>query len=163
MAAPKGNQFWKERASHGRKGLYATPDDLWEDCVEYFQWTEDNPLYESKAFAFQGVVTQEPVAKMRAMTLAGLYLFLDLCETTWVRYRGKEDFKGVVRKVESVIYQQKFSGAAADLLNPNIIARDLGLTDKQETAHSGHISTDLSDDELDRAIAERKQGLDEQG
>jgi hypothetical protein len=33
-----------------------------------------------------------------------------------------------------VILDQKFTGAAADLLNPNIIARDLGLTDKKEVS-----------------------------
>ena len=31
-----------------------------------------------------------------------------------------------------IIYTQKFEGSAAGLLNPNIIARDLGLNDKQE-------------------------------
>ena len=31
---------------------------------------------------------------------------------------------------------QKFAGAAADLLNANIIARDLGLADKQDLTNS---------------------------
>ena len=31
-----------------------------------------------------------------------------------------------------IIRTQKFAGAAADLLNANIIARDLGLADKNE-------------------------------
>ncbi|EOI7007498.1 terminase small subunit [Salmonella enterica subsp. enterica serovar Kentucky] len=35
-----------------------------------------------------------------------------------------EDFCGVTTRAEQVIYDQKFSGAAADLLNANIIARD---------------------------------------
>jgi hypothetical protein len=34
--------------------------------------------------------------------------------------------------VEEIIRTQKFEGASADLLNPNIIARDLGLADKQD-------------------------------
>lgn len=38
----------------------------------------------------------------------------------------------VITQAEAVIYEQKFTGAAADLLNPNIIARDLGLADKKE-------------------------------
>ena len=61
MAAPKGNQFWKARRSHGPKPKFANPDDLWAACVEYFEWVEDNPLWAAKAFAYQG-----EVAKFRA-------------------------------------------------------------------------------------------------
>ncbi|EMJ7210428.1 DNA-packaging protein [Proteus mirabilis] len=132
MAAPKGNRFWEARSSHGRKPIFESPDDLWNACCEYFEWVEENPLYETKAFAFQGVVTKETLPKMRAMTLSGLCLFLDIHEDTWRLYRAREDFIEVTTRAEKVIYDQKFSGAAADLLNANIIARDLGLKDRQE-------------------------------
>ncbi|EPL1176347.1 DNA-packaging protein [Morganella morganii] len=132
MAAPKGNRFWEARSSHGRSPKFESPDDLWNACCEYFQWVEDNPLWEMKAFSYQGEVTQEPIAKMRAMTLTGLCLFLDIADSTWQLYRAREDFMAVTTRAEKVIYDQKFSGAAADLLNANIIARDLGLKDRQE-------------------------------
>lgn len=74
---------------------------------------------------------------MRAMTLTGLCLFLDITDETWRAFRGREDLSGVVTQAEKVIYAQKFSGAAADLLNANIIARDLGLRDKQEHEVTG--------------------------
>ena len=141
MAAPVGNQFWKARTKHGRDKLFQSSDLLWEACCEYFQWVEDNPLFEMKPFAYQGEVVQEPVAKMRAMTKAGLCLFLGVDQTTWNRWKEGEDkdFCRVTREVEEVIYSQKFAGAAADLLNANIIARDLGLADK-----SDHTSSDGS-------------------
>jgi hypothetical protein len=137
MSAPLGNQFWKARSKHGRERLFASADALWEACCEYFEWVEANPLYEMKAFAYQGVVVQEPVAKMRAMTIGGLCIFLDIDELTWRRWREVEDFCTVVSRAEQIIYQQKFTGAAADLLNPNIIARDLGLADKQDVTTNG--------------------------
>lgn len=137
MAAPLGNKFWKARSKHGRDKLFASADALWEACCEYFEWVEANPLYEMKAFAYQGVVVQEPVAKMRAMTMGGLCIFLDIDETTWRAWRKSEDFSPVVLRVDKVIYEQKFTGAAADLLNPNIIARDLGLADKQDVTTNG--------------------------
>lgn len=137
MAAPLGNQFWKARTKHGRDKLFASADALWEACCEYFQWVEDNPLYEMKPFAYQGVVVQEAVAKMRAMTISGLCVFLDIDELTWRRWREQEDFCTVVTKTEKIIYDQKFSGAAADLLNANIIARDLGLRDNVSQEVSG--------------------------
>lgn len=158
MAAPAGNQFWKARSKHGRDKIFASDTMLWEACCEYFQWVEDNPLWEMKPFAYQGVVVQEPVAKMRAMTIGGLCIFLDIDDTTWRAWRNVNDFSSVVSRAEAIIYQQKFTGAAAELLNSNIIARDLGLSDKKETEHSGTIQfTDMTDDELERRIEALKQ------
>lgn len=153
MSAPLGNKFWKARSKHGRDRLFASADALWEACCEYFEWVEANPLYEMKAFAYQGVVVQEPVAKMRAMTIGGLCIFLDIDEVTWRRWREVEDFCTVVSRAEQIIYQQKFTGAAADLLNPNIIARDLGLADKQEVKQTGQVvvSADMTAQEAARA------------
>jgi len=132
MAAPKGNRFWEVRSSHGRNPIFSSPEQLWDACCEYFHWVEENPLWEVKAFAYQGAVTQESVPKMRAMTISGLCLFLDIDETTWREYKTKEDFSPVTTRAEKTIYNQKFAGASADLLNANIIARDLGLSDKKE-------------------------------
>jgi len=153
MSAPLGNKFWKARSKHGRDRLFESPAALWEACCEYFEWVEANPLYEMKAFAYQGVVVQEPVAKMRAMTIGGLCIFLDIDEVTWRRWREVEDFCTVVSRAEQIIYQQKFTGAAADLLNPNIIARDLGLADKQEVKQTGQVvvSADMTAQEAARA------------
>jgi len=135
MAFQPGNQFWKARSSHGRKPKFDDPTKLWDACCEYFQWVEENPLYESKAFPYKGAVTIEALPKMRAMTLDALCLFLDITFQTWENYKEKEDFFDVTREAEKIIRTQKFTGAAADLLNANIIARDLGLADKQE--HTG--------------------------
>lgn len=160
MAAPKGNRFWEARSSHGRSPTFRSADALWQACVEYFEWVEDNPLWEMKPFAYQGEVVQEPVPKMRAMTQTGLCLFLDISDDTWRNYRANQDFLGVVTRAEKVIYDQKFSGAAADLLNPNIIARDLGLADKREVHKT---ITDLTDDELDRKLRELTNGQPQPG
>jgi hypothetical protein len=43
----------------------------------------------------------------------------------------------ITLEIEKVIYNQKFTGAAADLLNSNIIARELGLSDKVQNEHTG--------------------------
>lgn len=132
MAAPKGNRFWEARSSHGRNPKFESADALWTACCEYFQWVEENPLWEMKAFAYQGEVTQEPIAKMRAMTLTGMCIFLDITRQTWGTFRAMEGFSDVTSRAEDIIYDQKFSGAAADLLNANIIARDLGLKEQSQ-------------------------------
>ena len=70
---------------------------------------------------------------MRAMTVAALCMFIGVVHDTWIEWRkNRADFSEVIAWAESVIYRQKFEGASADLLNANIIARDLGLADKKE-------------------------------
>ncbi len=132
MAAPKGNRFWEARSSHGRNPKFESPEALWAACCEYFEWVEANPLYEVKAFAFQGTVTQESLPKLRAMTISGLCIFLDITRQTWGTFRVMEGFSDITTRAEEIIYDQKFSGAAADLLNANIIARDLGLKEQSQ-------------------------------
>lgn len=156
MPAPKGNRFWEARSSHGRKPIFSDPDHLWTACLEYFEWVEANPLWESKAFHNSGEVVTATLPKMRAMTISGLCLFLDIDPSTWWDYAKKDGFSHVCARAGEVIRDQKFGGAAADLLNPSIIARDLGLAEKQEHtgANGGPIETkELSDTETARRIA----------
>lgn len=130
----KGNRFWLARSSCGPKPIFDDPNDLWEACQEYLAWVEDNPLYETKGFAFQGAVTKETFPKMRAMTIGGLCIFLDIARSTWDEWKkNRADLSEIITRVEEIIRDQKFTGAAADLLNPNIIARELGLADKSDT------------------------------
>lgn len=158
MPAPKGNRFWEQRSSHGRAPIFSDPQELWSACCEYFAWVEENPLWETKAMVVQGAPHQEPIAKMRAMTIGGLCLFLDITRPTWADYKKREGFSSICLAAEEIIYQQKFQGAAADLLNPAIIARDLGLADKSEVSglDGGPIKTEstvtLSPDEAYRRM-----------
>lgn len=148
----KGNEFWKARSSHGRKPKFKTPYQLWLACCEYFQWVKDNPLKEEKLFHYQGDVTRETVNHIRAMTISGLQMFIDISAQTWSNYKQKPDFLEITTRVDQMIYNQKFAGAAADLLNANIIARDLGLRDKQDVKHSGIVNhrdvSEMTDEEL---------------
>lgn len=159
MAAPKGNRFWEARSTHGRKPIFASPDDLWHSCVEYFEWVEDNPLQESKLVSFQGESKLETVPKMRAMTISGLCIFLDIDLSSWENYRKKNDFFRIVTRVEQIIRNQKFTGAAADMLNPNIIARDLGLADTNK--HVGDGGGAIAVNVVRREIVDPSKGKDE--
>ena len=141
MAAPKGNRFWDFVGKHGRDFKY-TPEKLWEEAIEYFEWVEANPLQEEKGFAYMGSVTKENFNKMRAMTIIGFCLYADINVDTFYEYRKSKDFSEITTRIENIIRDQKFSGAAAELLNANIIARDLGLVDKVE--QSGTTKTDIT-------------------
>lgn len=132
-----GNQFWLLRSKHGRDKLFASAELLWIAACEYFQWCQDNPLYETRAFAYQGTITTTTLPKMRAMTMAALCLYLNCNEDYFRQFKNNlkeedSDFSWVISQIEAVVYSQKFEGAAADLLNANIIARELGLSDKSD-------------------------------
>lgn len=126
------NEFWKLRSSHGRKPKFESPEDLWGAACEYFQWVTDNPLLTVELVKFQGEAKQAQLPKIRAMTEIGLCNFLNIGQSTWNDYKNKRDFSEVTTRISNIIYQQKFEGAAADLLNPNIIARELGLADSKK-------------------------------
>lgn len=150
MPAPSGNQFWKLRSKHGRDKLFETPELLWEAATEYFEWCEENPLLEAEAKVLSGgkgegsIIEMAQIPKMRPFTLHGLCSYLD-CTTSYFRaFRGqervnKEDFITVITKIEEIIYNQQFSGAAAGFLNANIIARNLNL--KESFDHAIHDDT----------------------
>jgi hypothetical protein len=84
--------------------------------------------------------------RMRAMTIGGMCLFLEIDEVTWRHYargeRGDDEpqkamFSSICSRVAHQIREQKFTGAAGGFLNPSIIARDLGLADKKEFTGPG--------------------------
>ena len=165
MAAPKGNKYWQLRSKHGRDKLFESPIALWNAACEYFEWCEENPLKEEKVWQYQGEIVRTKVDKMRAMTLSQLCFYLN-CSPGYLRqfkHQNKEKkdkksqgFLTVIEEIENIIYNQKFQGAAADFLDANIIARDLGLSDKKElTGKEGKdLFTGLTDDEIEAKIAE---------
>lgn len=148
MAAEKGNKYWQKRKKHGKEKNIKTAQELWELACDYFQWTEDHPLLEQKGFAFQGTVTKEHFNKMRAFTWDGFedFLFEKGVVSNLDDYKANKegrykDYTNIITRINKIIRNHKFQGAAAELLNPNIIARDLGLIDKQDLHHSGEIET----------------------
>lgn len=128
MPAPKGNQYWK-LAHNWRNPKMYTPEELLDKANEYAKWCEENPLIEEKAFG-TGYIAK--MKKMRAMTIQGFCLFANMTMKTWFNYEKDEAFVHIITHVKGIFFAQKFEGAAADLLNPNIIARELGLVDNQK-------------------------------
>ena len=139
---PEKKPLWRialdaRKSLGGKPRRFPTPEDMLRDCSEYFQWVHDNPLYETKAFAYQGEITYGKLSKMQAMTLGGLRLFTGITTQGWLEYKNRPEYLEVMADIEETIRQQKFVGAAADLLNANIIARDLGLRDSKEITGKG--------------------------
>lgn len=144
MAAPIGNEYYKIRTKDGRDRIFKSPEDLLNACNEYFQWVIDNPLMESQVVN-RGSTTVDAegnktttgysiieMPKMRPMTLIGLCNFIDIALNTFKEYEKRKDFLPVTTRIRHIIENHQFEGAASGFLNPNIIARALGLIDKRE-------------------------------
>jgi hypothetical protein len=123
------------------------PAQLWNKFIEYMEWNKANPLYAAKWD--RGNLNAEP--RMRAMTELAFTLFAGLNIRTFENYKTGDVgaaafgdiYKQVALRICSTIRTQKFEGASADLLNANIIAKDLGLVDKKQIEGNLNLGTAL--------------------
>lgn len=134
---PKGFKFqgrlWEQARKNGRPRTYKNTEELQVDIEKYYEWVEDNPLWEYRVVSNVGTPELLPVPKMHAMTVGELCVFLGISMMTWLEWkRNKHEYLKVQLEAEETIRSQKFNGAGAGMLNPGIIARDLGLADKKE-------------------------------
>lgn len=135
------NEFWKARSKHGRDKIFATPEDLWEAAQEYFKWAEENPLYKNDSIR-QGVrageLIQTPVD--RPLTIEGMCIFFGCTSETFQNYASNseeyKDFFPITSQIKEIIRDQKLTGAVVGNYKENIVARLLGMADKQEVNSS---------------------------
>jgi len=138
MAAEKGNNYWSFRNKHGRDFKY-TPDAFWDEAVKYFEWMQErvwNKKESIKSGELAGSTMDVPT--QTPMSIKSFCLFADIDENTFQRYEkeeGYESFWAVTKQIKIIIESQQFEGATVGAFNPNIIARTLGLADKQEIKH----------------------------
>lgn len=141
MAAPKGNEYYLLRSKDGRDKIFKTPEDLQKTANEYFNWCIDNPLKEQQIVKYKDFYEKADVDKMRPFTLHGLCNFIDISIKGFMLYEQRKDFIHVTTRIRQIIYNQKFEGAASGFLNPNIIARDLGLKESIDNVHKVESTT----------------------
>jgi len=132
MAAEKNNKYWKKAdpSKIGRPARFENPLEYWTAVCKYIEWVEENPMKEEKLFHYQGQISRDEINLMRPYTWEGFYAYLGTPHLDY--YKEKKDFLGIIKHVDNVFRNQKFSGAAVGLFNSNIIARDLGLKEKTE-------------------------------
>lgn len=132
MGAPKGNKFWQLADKFGREKRFRTPEELWSVACEYFEWCDNHSI---EVLDYKGKDACPVVLpKMRAYTWAGIQVYAGV--SSFEHYKKDPTYKEyfeVIKKIESVMYEQKFTGAASGVLNPNIIARDLALVERVES------------------------------
>jgi hypothetical protein len=152
QGAPKGNKFWLARATHGREKIFQTPAIMLKAACEYFEYQDNRQLMEIDFVGKDAREVEKP--HKPPFTIQGLCIFLDVNSDYFTRFeqeRKKEnteeakEFCRVITHIKGIIYNQKFEGAATGFYNANIIARDLGLTDKRDlTTEGGPVSISVN-------------------
>lgn len=125
------------RLRRGPESAFETPEELLAAACQYFDWATDNPLLTEKLFAFQGRVTSATERRARIFTFKALCVFLGIQNSTYLNYRKHPKLAPATEVIDDIIWTQKFEGAAADVFNPIIVSRDLGLAEKNEVSGPG--------------------------
>jgi|GEM_PF-411939 len=161
-----------KRAGAGRPPKFETAEELWDVCCEYFEWVENNPMYEAKLMQHKSETWWEYIPKKRPMSQQGLCRFLEISTVNWWQFKNErsEEFARVADMVENVIYEQQFSGGAVGFFNSQMISKKIGLKEQHELGgpDGGPIRTQevkldsLTDEEL-QTILKAKPELINQG
>ena len=97
---------------------------------------------------------------MRAPTIHGLCLYLGISRETWYKYAKDGNFSDIIKAITDTFYEQKFAGAASGLLKENIIARELGLADRQISDNRNIDYATLTDEQLELIAAGKSINAD---
>jgi len=147
--------YWEWRKKTGRPKALKTPGELWKHACGYFQSIDERPFLtqeqrKSPIKIEKGTIIDDDLMEeiknpvigletIRPYTWAGFeaYLFERGVLANLDHYKCNlenryQDFVEVIRAIDKIMFAQKFEGAASGAFNANIIARDLGLTDKSE-------------------------------
>lgn len=139
MSAPKNNEFWKMRATHGRPKIFETPEQLWQSACEYFEYMDSKTWvkvdYKGKNIKRVEIPTVAPYS------LKGFCLFVGANERFLANFEKRckqdkednnKDFIAVIQRIRDIIDVQQFEGATVGAFNANIISRKLGLIDRKD-------------------------------
>ena len=160
-----------EEVLRGRKLTY-TPEQLAKEFLKYLEDLKANPievstqyLRKKQKFKDEELQRQDRVEKFhRAPRIEDFVVrWLGKSMSWWSeisgdKYRDAEEFSNIKKQIQEFCRSVKLDGATAGVFNPVIIARELGLTDKQQVEQT---SKQVVYYVADREEADRLQELAE--
>lgn len=129
----------KENKSNpaGRPRSISSPEELWRLFRQYKTWAKENPYLKHDFVGKDGDSVMRKFERPLSFAQFEAYLVERMIINDLGDYeRNKEgryqDFTTIIRAIKRIIEGDQFDGAAAGIYKENIIARKLGLADKQE-------------------------------
>ena len=137
MGAPKGNKY-----AEGKK---LTPEELAIGAAEYFKACDEKKWFKNEAIKSgdrAGEIIQIPIST--PYTIRGLCVHLGITRQTFLNYDKDKKYFEVCKRVRDKIETNQVEGAVNGSYNAAIVARLLGLADKQEVEQSGALKVNIS-------------------
>jgi hypothetical protein len=117
------------RVVPGQPRTFSSPDELWAACAEFFAWVEENPIMDARVEVRGGREQEVRTPRPRIPTEGSLVIFIGARMDDWNAWAENPEFAPVVEAARGIITEIKMTHAAAGIMNPNFVARDLGMAD----------------------------------
>lgn len=140
MAAEQGNKYYKLRSKDGRNKVFESAKDLNTEIENYFNEKSNSFINKPdiiKSGESAGANIQMRIDDFPTKEELAIYLGFAKWESLKNYKEYSDDFLEVITWAETVIYNWKLKYTAIGVLNANIIARDLGITDRQDLTTDG--------------------------
>lgn len=140
MAAIIGNKYYKLRSKDGRNKIFEDSETLNIEIDKYFQEKANSYINKPdiiKSGDLAGENIQLQIADFPTKEELATFLGFAKWESLKNYKEYSNDFLEVIEWAETQIYNWKLKYTAIGVLNPNIIARDLGIADKQDLTTNG--------------------------
>lgn len=121
-------EWWRPKV--GRPRIYNSPEELWQDCVEYFEETDARKWVKKD---WVGKDADEVLRETETpYTLTGLFVSLDIGAKTWFDYKQRPEFSAIITRVEAICTTQKVEGALVGAFAHNLVARLEGIKEQTD-------------------------------
>lgn len=168
----ENDKWYKQEYKHvGRPKRFEHPEEMWNEAQDYFEeqskrkWIRHD--YKGKDAVHVHLPTSAP------FTIEGFCHFLGVSTVYWRTFKSnlnknevktvteevRTEFLSVIARIEEIIFRQQYEGAAVGAYNGNLVARKLGLVDKQDVTSDGDRLTIKIEADTD----EKKNAIDQIG
>jgi hypothetical protein len=144
----KLDEHWKVINS-GSIVVSSTPQQLWEQAVDYFKWMDANPIITKRTH-----ITGKTQGQKYEVEFKRPYSIESMCLHCGISKRWIEDIRQthdksseyyiVLERILMVIYTQVLEGAVVDLYNPIMASKMLNL-DKQNDDDNKTVRVEIID------------------
>lgn len=139
-AAPKGNQYWRERLDMSVDGRKLSVEDFTQKVKEYIERCVNEKLIETDWVGKDAIQVNRP--HMIVMSIWGVCAYCGIDVVTWREWKKDQKYSPIVTRAEQIFRSYNIEGASAGMLNQNIIARLEGLNENLDVTSAGEkIST----------------------
>jgi len=115
-----------------------TPEKLWELFIMYVANEKNNPMFKVEYVGKDGDQVNTPLQV--PITFEGFQCYvadLDIIQDLGDYSNGNNEsyaaYRPIITRIRQNCFVQNFKGASVGLFNANIIAKKLGLVEKQDT------------------------------